>query len=517
MKKDPIHIALWRFEKISMLLDSRLTPGERSRMIKEMSRIPVIWPNGDEGPINRSTIYRWLKAYRENPVIESLLPKPKPEKSKKKRVIREEWVQYALALLEEEPDRSFFILTNRIQQKFNLETPIAKSSLHREMQHHQRYMAIRRRAVDKGGRGRLRKRFQALNPHEIWHGDAIGPFPVIFSDGKTKKFSILSILDDATRFILAAIIILSENIAGVVSTFRKASSRYGLCQKWYADRGSAYDSDVFRKGLGILGIHRIRTRAGNASAHGKIEAYHRSLRRWFIKELKHQQVLDELHLQQLLDATIDKLYHEHIHRELKMTPRQAFRNRMSQRKVSLERLRDAFLIEKKLKPHKKTGELNVGKEYPLFRVPREHLSPKVYVAIDPENPDTAFIKCKNGHLVPLPPAIVHEEKKVAPRKNEPVGPLTPLLDEYRGRSLPQASAGFGLPEIYEAFSEVLMRPVPVTEKEAISVVEWLERCGPFSPDAFHAALLKTIERLGNGRPLSQIISVLETLTKRGVK
>ena len=514
MKKDPIYVAVWRFHQISLFLDKRLTPGERTRMIDEASRIEVIWPNGDQGPVAKSSLYRWLHAYQQNPVIESLMPKDRtpPEGQ---RVIDPKWVGYALALLEEESDRSLFILRDRIKRKFNVESEISSSSLHRSLKEQPRYMALRRRDKDKGSGGALRRRFQAVKPHEIWHGDAIGPFNVLFANGQSAAYRILSILDDATRFVLIALIVLSENIANVVSVFRKASARYGLCAKWYADRGSAYDSDIFRKGLGILGVHRIRTKPRNAPAHGKIEAYHRSLRRWFIKELKHQLVADELHLQHLLDATIDQLYHQHPHRELKMTPNKAFADTISDRKVSLERLRDAFLIEKTLKPHKKTGELRVGKT--LFRVPKEYLAAKVTVAIDPEDPHTAFVKHTNSTLTPMPLAITPTKTTDNSKRVEPVGPLTPLLDAYRGRSLPQASAGFGLPEIYEALACALNRPVPFTEQEAAAVSDWLGRCGPFAPDAFQTALDTVIHRLGKGRPLAQILAAMAALTKGGVK
>jgi transposase InsO family protein len=514
MKKDPLYVALWRFEQISAFLDKRLTPGERARMVEEASRIELIWPNGDQGPVAKSSLYRWLHAYQENPVIESLKPKAR-KPPERQPVIKTQWVDYALGLLEEEPVRSLFILRDRIKRKFNVESEISKSSLHRALQGQPRYKALRRRDKDKSSGGALRRRFQAVKAHEIWHGDAIGPFNVLSANGQSAAYHILSILDDATRFVLIAMIVLSENTANVVSVFRKAAARYGLCAKWYADRGSAYDSDIFRKGLGILGVHRIRTKARNAAAHGKIEAYHRSLRRWFIKELKHQLVADQLHLQHLLDAAIDQLYHEHRHRELKMTPRNAFADTISKRRVSLERLRDAFLIEKTLKPHKKTGELRVGST--LFRVPKEYLAPKVRVAIDPEDPQTAFIKHKNSTLTPLPLAITLTKTPDPLPRVEPVGPLTPLLDAYRGRSLPQASAGFGLPEIYEALARVLSRPVPFTDQEAAAVSDWLGQWGPFDPDAFHNALDTVIHRFGKGRPLSQILTAMTALIKGGVK
>jgi len=514
MKKDPLYVALWRFNQISVFLDKRLTPGERARMIEEASRIPVIWPNGDQGPVPKSTLYRWLQAYQQNPVIESLKPKSR-KPPQRQPVIPDQWVDYALALLEQEPKRSLFILRDRIKRKFHVESDISPSSLHRALQGQPRYKALRRREKDESSGGALRRRFQALIAHEIWHGDAIGPFHVLLANGQSAAYHILSILDDATRYVLIAMIVLSENIANVVSVFRKAAARYGLCEKWYADRGSAYDSDIFRKGLGILGVHRIRTKARNAAAHGKIEAYHRSLRRWFIKELKHQLVADQLHLQHLLDAAIDQLYHEHTHRELKMTPRKAFADTLSKRKVSLERLRDAFLIEKTLKPHKKTGELRIGSV--LFRVPKEYLAPRVRVAIDPEDPQTAFIKHTNSTLTPLKPAITPTKTPEPLIRTEPVGSLTPLLDAYRGRSLPQARAGFGLPEIYEALARVLSRPVPFTEQEAAAVSDWLGQWGPFDPDAFNTALDTVIHRFGQGRPLSQILTAMTDIIKGGVK
>jgi transposase InsO family protein len=514
MKKNPLYVALWRFDQISLFLDKRLTPGQRARMIDEASRTEVIWPNRDLGPVPRSTLYRWLRAYQQDPAIESLQPKARTQK-KRQKAIDTQWANYALALLEEEPDRSLFVLCDRIKRKFNVESKISSSSLHRALQLEPRYAALRRRDKDNASRGQLRRRFQAISVHEIWHGDAIGPFRVLLADAQSVACHILSILDDASRYVLRAQVVSSENIASVVSVFRKAAARYGLCSKWYADRGSAYDSDVFRKGLAILGVHRIRTKARNAPAHGKIEAYHRTLRRWFIKELKHQLILDLVHLQHLLDATIDQLYHEHSHRELKMRPKDAFADTISDRSVSLERLRDAFLIEKALRPHKKTGELRVSQT--LFRVPKQYLAPKVQVAIDPENPHTVFIKQTNNSLTPLPLAITPTQPPGKSPRVEPVGSLTPLLDAYRGRRLPQASAGFGLPEIYEAFARALKRPVPFTEQEAADVSDWLGRCGPFAPEPFQAALDKVIDRLGNGRPLSQILAALSALTKGGVK
>jgi len=509
MPPDPLREACWRFEQISPLLDPGLTASERSRMIKEMGRFCVRWPSGREAPIPRSTTYRWLRAWRKDPRIESLMPE---ERKRECKAIKPEWVQHALALLEEEAERSLFVLCLRIKYRFKLSRAPSRASLYRALKKEPRYIKLRRRAR---GERKLRRRFQARKPHDIWHADAKAAFTVQFTDGTKQRVQVLSILDDASRFVLAALVVLSESLGAAVATFRAAAARWGLPVKFYADRGSAYDSDAFRKGLAILGCHRIKTRSGNPSAHGKIEAYHRTLKLWFVKELKHQPVRDLSHLQVLLDAVLDQIYNEHEHRELKQTPREAFGNRISERTVSMQRLREAFLIEKTLTAHRKTGEIRVDGK--LFIVPERFWGKKrqVKIAIDPETPAVPYVVVKPGVYEPLAPAFPEPEHQAEPvREEEPVGPLTPLLERYRGRDLPLAHGGFGLPEIYAAFARALSRPVPGTEAEAATISRWLADNGPFEPKAFAAALSLTLDTLGAGRPLSQIIDALNRRIKR---
>ena len=505
MARETLREACWRFEQISPLLDARLTGAERHQMIRAMAGVCLHWPCGREAPVPKRTLYRWLRAYQKDPRIESLLRAPRPRVAP--TAIPPEWLQYALAQLEEQPCRSLFILGLRLQQRFQLAQPPARSSLHRALCGQPRYQALRRRA---SGHTKLRRRFQAVHPHDIWQADAKADFTVRFVTGAVQRLRILSILDDATRFILAALVVASESLAAAVATFRRAAARWGLPEKFYADRGSAYDADGFRKGLAVLGIHRINTRPRNAPAHGKIEAYHRQLQRWFIAELPHQPLRDLAHLQELLDAFLDRVYHEHVHRELKQTPRAAFADTLSPRLVSLARLREAFLIETELKAHPVTGEVRVRGT--LFLVPKERLlnGRRVRIGLDPEAEHAPFLVLGPGLYEPLAPALAPPAARpVGDPAPDPIGPLTPLLEQYRGRTLPQARSGFGLPEIYDAFAQVLGRPVPHTEAEATLVLEWLAQRGPFEPQAFAAALAKVRATLGAGRPLSQIILALD--------
>lgn len=508
MPRDPLRIAVFRLEQISPLLDPHLAPAERHRLVLAAARTPVQWPSGRHAPVPASTLYRWLARYRSARTLEALLSRPRPA-SRKAPVIPREWVLFALALLEEEPARSLYILGRKLEAKFNLPRLPARSSLHRALRREGRYAELRRRAR---GERRLRVRFEAHRPHQIWQADAKGKFWVHFADGSSAQISVLSLLDDATRVIVRGLVVVEETAAAAIATFRQAVARYGAPDALYADRGSAYDSYVFRKGIALVGVHRIGTRPRNAPAHGKIEAYHRALKRWFVKELKHQVVRDLAHLQELFDAWLDRIYHTHRHSALGMTPRQAMGDARSEHPVSLARLRQAFLIERILTAHPKDGTVRVAGTF--FRVPTRLVvgARKVKVLVDPEAPRLPYIETAPGRLEALPPAV----RKTGPTPGahdvtageEPAGSLTPLLEQYRGRTLPLAQPGFGLPEIYAAFARELGRPVPATEGEAATVAEWLARLGPFAGRAFHAALARVRKRLGAGRPLTQILRAL---------
>lgn len=506
MTLDPLKVAIWRFEQIAPLLDHCLCDSQRSELINQMASTPVRWLSGRDSPIARSTLYQWLSHYRAHPEIESLLPK-KRSSCVRQLCIKPEWIDYALALIEEEPVRSLYILAQRIQTNFDLAAPPSRSSLQRALSKQRRYVAVRTAHY-----GPRRNHFVAAKIHQMWQGDAKADFTVTFTDGTSHRVRIISLLDDYSRFILAALVVISESLVAVCRTFCTAAARYGLPDTFYADRGSPYDAYIFRKGLALLGIRRINTKARNPSAHGKIEAYHRSLGRWFIKELPHQPVTGFVHLQHLLDAFIDKLYNRHIHRELKKPPHDVFNNTISLRTVSLQRLHRAFIKTSYQLPHPKTGTIRVNGV--MFRIPSQYLIPrsKLCIAQDLLNSEQVFLVNSQGQLIALQPAVrkIDAQAKTSPDsvENYPVGSLSALLETYRGRSLPRPVSGFGLPEIYHCLATAAGRAVPDTEREAELVLQWLKEHGPFQPQAFHAAIDAAIKRLGKGRTLGQLLDEL---------
>jgi transposase len=91
---NPYEIAARRFEQIAFLIDSSLDAAQRRAAWRKRT--------DDTG---RSTLFRWLKAYREHGYT-GLLPKPRNDRGKTRKAGTAAWVGYAIGLLYEQPERS---------------------------------------------------------------------------------------------------------------------------------------------------------------------------------------------------------------------------------------------------------------------------------------------------------------------------------------------------------------------------------------------------------------------------
>jgi len=526
---DPFTIATWRYEQIAFFFDEALSEDERLSLLAQKTKQSVLWPNGETSPVSRSTLYRWKDRYC-NPCehcserkacskeircehrLQALLPKKRKDAGKA-HLIKPEWIEKAVQLLVERPKRSLNFLLILLATYF-LDLDISRSTLDRRLKAHLLWPYLYRKR--KGGRRRCR--FEAKKIHDIWHADAKGPFKVKFQSGKEVTYHILTILDGVSRAVLAATLASSENLGAAVRLFRQAIARWGLPYRVYADRHSTYDSKAFREGLAVLGIRRIPIKRkkgkkrGNPQPNGKIEAYHRMLENWFIQELLLQIIADEHHLNELLQAFVGGTYQNHYHRELRMSPAEMLDERRSDRPgKSLDDVDRAFRVRRRRQTHRITGEITLAGG--TFTVKAAYVGKKVDIAYDPAAPERAFLVDHKGNEIPLRPIKKqHKPKKSARPAQRGAGTLQRLTDVWRGRRLPISEAGFGFPEVCDAIGARIGRPVPANEKEAIEILNFHRKKGPFATADFTAALDKAIKKIGTRRALKPLLNHLERLT-----
>ncbi len=499
----PKSVALWRLEIIGAAFDESLTASERAKLLKRISRTPVRWPTGQDQRISIATLYRWIKSYREGG-FEALKPKPRKDRGQRRARLPDTVVTVALGYLEQDPEQTWTFLLAILRVDFP-SARIARSTLHRRVSAEARYEQIRRAHRRKRRRGR----FVAKKVHKIWQCDAKGPFEVSLSSGRVVSVHLLTILDDASRAVLAAIIVDSPNLEAAVRVFRLAAERWGLPELYIADGASIFDSHAFRDGLAVMGVRRPKTKPRNPERQGKIEAYHRIVVIWFVKRLHTQTVVDVAHLQMLFDGMIAVLYQPHRHRGLRDSPANVLNDQRSSREVPRSRLLEAFEQEKRKRAHPKTGEVELQEA--TWIVP-EHLRGKRLVfLIDPAGDfEPRVVEPRSKQRLELRRAAVRPEdaEDRPPRERWGSGPLQKLYDSWRGAPRPQAEAGFGLPEIYALLTGVAGRHVPGNEHEAALVQRVYRDLGPLArkpcEDAFGA-----IEReLGDGRPIKTYLDAL---------
>lgn len=495
-RPDPRAIAAARFELIAPFLDPALVPAQKKARLREL-RGP------DKQPIPKSTLFRWIARYRRGG-IEGLRPKARKDRGHARAAL-EPWITRAIALLYEQPERSL----TQLDRYMRLEIEgydLSRASLARHLRRHPAYAGIEK--LRTGKERRLRARYEAERPHECWQLDGKGPFRVRLKDGSFVRVHVLSILDDHSRAILAAIVARAEDEEAAMRVFQIAAQKYGCPERMQFDRGSAFDSHAFRNGLAQCGVHRNAVRAKHAEAQGKIEAYHRSLGRWFIEELCAQEVVDLEHLQALLEAWLALLYNRHLHRELGTSPEKKLAARLSERRISQNDLERAFYVATTARSDAKTGEVRLPNG--RFRVPSAHAGGRRRFRYDPLRADRAVLVTDDQREIEL--SVFAKRPLPAPHRPQPerrgVGQLQKLLDLWQGKERPNAQPGFGLGEVFAELGRRLERAVPASEHEARVILAFYRQHGPLPREPFLSACQKSFAALGAGRALETYLADL---------
>lgn len=506
---EPWEIAQWRFEQIGPLVDDQGSEAERRARLRKASSTKVLWP-GKPGrepvrkTISKKSLLRWIRAFRSEGLA-GLLPKERSDKGKP-RSDRSRALNFALGLLYEEPNRSLTQLMVYLGLEFP-ELDLTRSTLHRELQAHAAYRGILARR--EGSSEKLCGRYEAERPHHSWQLDGKGPFVVVLTSGSRIKVHVLTVLDDCSRYVLASVIAEAEDLPAAVRVCRLAIGRWGIANRFQFDKGSAFDSKLFRDGLAQLGLHRNRVKAKNPKAQGKIEAFHRSLGRWFVQELRHQEVVDLAHLEGLLQAMTDELYNRHHHRIIKKTPDEALAGQTSSRRIGTEELRRAFRQVLFRKSNLKTGEVILPNG--SFRVPREQAGKRLSFSYDPVERE-AFLLVRGQRELPLEPFEVLRPFFWEDTSDKyGTGQLQKLYDVWHGRKRPNAQPGFGLPEVFQQLERLLGRVVPVDDLEASTIQSFYSGFGPFAAKPFAEAIDRTLSALGSNRSLSAYLKHLSRL------
>lgn len=304
-----VNKALWRYGIISPLLHRSDGEPALSRMIADLAEKTFIRPDGSPSVLSAETLRKWLYRYRRGG-LDALHDQSRADKGVQQ--IPQDLAHALTDTRKEHPNLTLAKILEKLlaRRMWNGRKP-SRASLYRFAVAHQ---LLRQSAQPSAGACRA---FAFTAFGQLWLADFMHG-PRLRCGRRFKKAILHAILDDATRYVVAASFAWQENIEVLMSELMLAVRRFGVCQRFYTDNGPSYASRHLKEVCARLGIHLVHTPPYRPQGRGKIERFFLTVREQFLSE-QPAASLEQLNcdLQQYLAQ-----YHQRPHRSLGSSPLQ---------------------------------------------------------------------------------------------------------------------------------------------------------------------------------------------------
>ena len=161
-------------------------------------------------------------------------------------------------------------------------------------------------------------RFESSLPNETWQSDMTH-----WQLANGTGVEIINFVDDYSRMITASVVVSVATSADVVAVFYKAAGLYGFPASLLTDNGAIYTAS-FRNGrcgmeteMHQLGIVVKHGKPYHPQTQGKIERFHKTLKRWLHKQPRVESIAE---LQKQIDYFVRYYNEERPHSAREMIP-----------------------------------------------------------------------------------------------------------------------------------------------------------------------------------------------------
>ena len=256
--------------------------------------------------VARQTVHRWLRRYAASGLAGLVDRSPTPDSCPHQMpaVVEARIVELRRA----NPGWGPRTLLFRLEAE-GVEPLPGRSSVYRALVRHGLIEpeARRRRKADY-------KRWERARPMELWQMDVVGG--VMLADG--WKASIVSGIDDHSRFIVSALVVRRATARPVCDALGIAMAAHGVPQQILTDNGKVF-TGRFGPGSGEVlfdricrenGIKHILTAPRSPTTTGKVERWHKTLRQEFLADKVFDSVEDA---QTQIDGWVRKYNFERRH------------------------------------------------------------------------------------------------------------------------------------------------------------------------------------------------------------
>jgi transposase InsO family protein len=297
---------LWRFGIISPLLHRAEDAPPLHAQIKELAQRVFYTPNGREKRLCPDTIRDWLNQYRARG-IDGL--RNKQRKDQGGTSVPDALGQALTDVRKSQPLWTVKRLLRHVREQglWDGRKP-SRSALYRFTAAH----ALNRSAVEPA---RSVRSFEYPYFGDLWTADFLHG-PKVRRGAHFFKVYLHAIIDDATRYIVAARFHPTEDTRSLLDDLMLAILRFGVPKRLYTDNGAAFRSQHLRMVAAKLGIGLPHTPPYTPRGRGKVERLFRSVREGFLTG-RSTTSLEKLNAD--FSAWVSQ-YHQSPHSSLGMSP-----------------------------------------------------------------------------------------------------------------------------------------------------------------------------------------------------
>ncbi len=393
MPQDPDDIQMARYGVVSKVLAHVASGMAFSRAIRQVAKEPQFGPDGRRLRISVRTLQRWVAAFQSGGPG-ALCPVSRQSEAPSK-VLSEDFLQHLIATKTADADASIPEVIRQARISGLVRGDVSRVTVWR---------AARKLNLPifscKVPDGRDMRRFAFAHRMQMVLADGkhfrAGP--------KERKRVVITVLDDASRFALGAVVGTSESAGLFLSALWQVIRRWGRPECFYLDNGPGFIARDVISVCARLGIGVIHGTAGYAEGHGKIERYHRTLKADLLRSFPGNPEIDAdlIALEHRIEHYHRSGYNPRSHEELpdNIAPETRFLNdTLPLRPLEDEQAaRRHFLITRT----RKVSRDNIIKLRRIpFEVPRGHAGRRIKVFDHLLDGDVAILH--EGRLVRLHP------------------------------------------------------------------------------------------------------------------
>lgn len=303
-------IALFRYGVIAPAVSPHLGPAERGAIVRELSAGVHTDPGGAERVLSRSTIDRWLRAYRERG-LEGLKPTARADTGALRR--HPELFEEAARMRRELPARSAEAIAAQLSAIHRI--PVSARTIRAQLA--SRGLTRAALAAEPAAFGR----YEAERVNQRWIGDyLVGPWVPHPRVARSRRARLMLYVDDRSRLLVHGVWGFSETTRSAQLTFKAAILRRGLPEALYLDRGAAFVAAPLRRSAAVLGIRIIHSRPYRPQGRGKQERLNRFIRDRFVMEAEAVGINDLAELNDRFVAWAESVCNTRVHAETHETP-----------------------------------------------------------------------------------------------------------------------------------------------------------------------------------------------------